>query len=278
MSDTIFVSDLDGTLLQPDSRLSAETIGLLNKSISDGKLFTIATARTPATVSHILNDVEMRLPAIVMTGAAIWDKSDNSYSELKYIDPVAVGKFVELLHSHEFPIFLFTLVDNLIRIYHVGNRFNSIERSFIEERINSPYKRFYIDPEGKETLPDNLDKTILCYGMQPTGNAESVYKDALRIDNLRPQFYHDIFGPEIGIMEAFSPKATKAEAIKQMKARTGAKRVVAFGDNINDLPMFEIADVAVAVENALPEVKAAADLVIGPNTENSVARFIHDFK
>lgn len=276
--ETIFISDLDGTLLQPDARLSAETVRLLNKCISDCKLFTIATARTPATVSGILRDVEMRLPAIVMTGAAIWDKGTNTYSDLRYIDPHAVGQFVDLLHRKEFPIFLFTLVDNVINIYHVGNGLNNIEREFIEERINSPYKRFHVDLDGKESLPDTFDKTILCYGMQPTKESESVYRDALKIDNLRPQFYHDIYGPEIGIMEAFSPKATKAEAVIRMKERTGAKRVVVFGDNINDLPMFEIADVAVAVDNALPEVKAAADIVIGPNTENSVARFICEFE
>lgn len=278
MMETLFVSDLDGTLLQPDAELSAETVALLNESIADGKLFTIATARTPATVSPILRDVNMNLPAIVMTGASIWDKRDNSYSNLRYIDPKATKQFVELLHSKGFPIFLFTLVDNLIHIYHVCDPLNDIEREFIEERLDSPFKQFHVKTCGGEVLPDSFDKTILCYGMQPTADSEALYKEALKIPNLRPQYYHDIYGPSIGIMEAFSPLATKAEAIKSMKERTGAKKVVAFGDNINDLPMFKIADVAVAVENALPEVKAAADIVIGPNTDNSVARFIHDYK
>jgi len=51
---------------------------------------------------------------------------------------------------------------------------------------------------------------------------------------------------------------------------------VVFGDNLNDLPMMAVADVAVAVENALPEVKAKADVVIGPNTDDAVARWIED--
>ena len=55
-----------------------------------------------------------------------------------------------------------------------------------------------------------------------------------------------------------------------------ADRLVVFGDNINDLPMMRLADVAVAVENAVEEVKAEADIVIGPNTSDSVARFIID--
>ncbi len=67
---------------------------------------------------------------------------------------------------------------------------------------------------------------------------------------------------------------SKADAVLRLKASTGADRVVAFGDNLNDLPMFGVADLAVAVGNALPDVKDAADVVIDPNYTDSVARFI----
>ena len=61
-----------------------------------------------------------------------------------------------------------------------------------------------------------------------------------------------------------------------MAERTGATRIVAFGDNINDIPMLKSADLAVAVANCVDEVRAVADIVIGPNTDDSVARFILD--
>ena len=54
----------------------------------------------------------------------------------------------------------------------------------------------------------------------------------------------------------------------------GADRLTVFGDNLNDIPMMQVADCAIAVENALPEVKAAAHETIGPNTSDSVARYI----
>lgn len=53
--------------------------------------------------------------------------------------------------------------------------------------------------------------------------------------------------------------------------QVGAERITAYGDNINDLPILNIADDAVAVENAVPEVKAVASRVIGPNTSDAVA-------
>lgn len=274
MAKTLYVSDLDGTLMQPDARLSEQTISMLNESIGEGKLFTIATARTPATVSGIVKDVNLNIPGIVMTGAALWDKKSNLYSHRKFIDTKPVCDFIELLHRHRFPIFHFTLEENMINIYHIGGKLNNIEQEFVEQRLHSPYKRFHLNMDGTEIPAANPEQTVLFYGMQPTVHAERVYADARKIPGLRPQFYHDIYGPEIGIMEAFSPISTKAEAVKLLKEKTGAERVVCFGDNINDLPMFEVADVAVAVENALDEVKGKADIVIGPNTADAVAEFI----
>lgn len=276
MSKTLYVSDLDGTLMQPGAYLSDITVGLLNRSIADGKLFTIATARTPATVAGIIKDVDMNLPAIVMTGASIWDSKRNHYSDIRYIPEHAARGLVDAYHDADFPIFLFTLEDELINIYHVGGKLTALEQQFMDERIHSPFKRFHVSPDGREILPDRYDNVILFYGMQPNVLAEKALERTLLVPDARPQLYHDLYGPEIGIVDAFSPEATKANAVLSMKRRTGADRVVAFGDNLNDIPMLQVADVAVAVENALPEVKEIADIVIGPNTEDSVARFIFE--
>lgn len=278
MSKTLFVSDLDGTLLQPDARLSETTVTLLNKSLAEGKLFTVATARTPATVAPILKEISLPAPAIVMTGAAFWNQQTNHYSGLKFMNPQAVAKLVDTLHTTGFPIYLFTVEQEVINIYHVGGGIlTDLERRFMEERIHSPYKRFHFDTSGKELLPDSFAHTILFYGMQPDDTARKAFSEIVKIPDIRPQFYHDIYGPEIGIVEAFSPEATKANAVRELAAEYGVEKIVAFGDNINDIPMLKAADVAVAVENALPEVKEVADIVIGPNTSDSVARFIAEF-
>lgn len=59
-----------------------------------------------------------------------------------------------------------------------------------------------------------------------------------------------------------------------LKEKLGAEKLTVFGDNLNDLPMFDIADTAVAVANAHDAVCEAADIRIGPNTDDSVARYI----
>jgi len=69
---------------------------------------------------------------------------------------------------------------------------------------------------------------------------------------------------------------TAVKAALELRELCGCRELICIGDHANDLPMLRAADVAVAVGNALPEVKAAADIVIGPNTEDSVARFVYD--
>ena len=247
---TLYVSDLDGTLLQPDARLSDTTVEILNREIAAGKLFTVATARTPATVAPILERVDMRLPAIVMT-----------------------GELVEVYRATQTPTFLYTLVDDMIHIYHIGP-LSELERDFINERVGNRFKVLHIPEDGNSILPARLDHVVLFYGMQPDRKAREAYERIREVRGIRPQFYHDIFGEEIGIIEAFSDKATKAEAMRAVAARYGADRTVAFGDNVNDLPMMLAADHAVAVANALQEVKEAADEVIGTNVSDAVANYI----
>ena len=273
---TLYVSDLDGTLMQPDARISTQAVGMLNAAIAEGKMFTVATARTPATVAGIIRDVDMRLPAIVMTGASLWNPSTGHYTRQRHFDPVAASRLIDIYRETNTPTFLFTLDNDIIDIYHIGGKMTDLQREFMREREHSPFKRFHVDAEGHDTLPQDLSKVILLYTMLPDAKAYSTFCLTKEVDGIRPQYYHDIYGPEIGILEAFSNEATKAKAVLGLADKTGADRIVCFGDNINDLPMMSVADIAVAVDNALPEVKEAADIVIGPNTSDAVAKYILD--
>lgn len=269
---TLYVSDLDGTLLGADSRLSRRSIDLLNESIASGTLFSIATARTPATVGRLLADVDCRVPLIVMTGAAIWDRSANRYVHACFHSEDTARRLLSIYKEQGLSTFLYTLgEDNIIHIYHLGSM-SELEKKFVEERADTPYKMFHIPEDGCSDIPEEcLSRVLLFYSMRPTAEVSPVHELIKDSEDLRAVFYHDIFGDEIAIMEVFSPEASKANAVRILAGMVGAERIVAYGDNVNDLPILEIADDAVAVENAVEAVKGAAHRVIGPNTADSVA-------
>ena len=97
---TLFVTDLDGTLLGPDRKVSAESVGMINEAIAEGAMFSVATARTPATVGPLLDDVDSPLPFIVMTGAAIWNREDNRYVYAAFHREETAKCLVELYRRH----------------------------------------------------------------------------------------------------------------------------------------------------------------------------------
>ncbi len=271
---TLYVSDLDGTLLNTSSVVSPRSHEMLNRAIADGALFTVATARTPATVSTLLDGIHMTLPAVVMTGAALWDASTGIYSDIYGIPADTVRGMVEIYRECGTPTFIYRLVNGKIEIYHYGE-LSETERQFLAERIDNPYKHFEsldCQPDG---VPNCLEDVVLFYAMQPDDKARAAY-ERIKTLPVTPLCYHDIFGPETSIVEVFGPQTTKANAVRRLARNIGAERIISFGDNVNDLPLMEIADVAVAVGNAVPEARQAADIVIDTNDTDAVARFILD--
>lgn len=279
MNRTLYVSDLDGTLLSPWSELTPTSVALLNHAIARGAMVTVATARTPATVSTLLRSVDFRIPLVVMTGAALWDKATGAYSDVQHFRPEQVRRAVEAyLRPEGGGGFLYTLKArpdgrDIMEIYHLGE-LNDVERAFMQERLHNPFKRFHVPESGRSEVPQSIDDAILFFGMRPNDVAAGIIAGLRRIEGVNPMYYHDWYGPEITEVEAFPEGATKARAILRLKERVGADRVVVFGDNYNDLSMMGIADWSVAVSNAVEDVKRAADEVIGSNGADAVARYI----
>lgn len=271
---TLYVSDLDGTLLTSDSRVSARSAEILSHLSAQGALITVATARTPATVEPLLADVNSTLPAIVMTGASLWDRKEKRYVDTHFIDADTSRIVRETASRYGVDPFTYTLGDNgILEIYRNGV-IAPCDRKFIDERSNLPLKHFHIDtPQGDDYA---LPRTVLFFAM---GNPDRIFPLA---DELRAttqcsvSSYIDIFGDDTAVLEVLAPGLSKADSVKKIARQYEADRIVAFGDNLNDLSMMKIADVAVAVGNARDEVKEVADTIIGTNTEDSVARFIAD--
>ena len=80
---TLFITDLDGTLLNDDRLVTKESALLINDAIIDGAYFSVATARTPATVSKLMQNVHSNMPYVVMTGAALWNPITDTFENVK---------------------------------------------------------------------------------------------------------------------------------------------------------------------------------------------------
>lgn len=270
---TLYVSDMDGTLLSSDSRVSAESARIISELSAEGALITVATARTPATVVPLLADTRIATEAIVMTGAARWDFRRGCFAHTHRIAAESTRRILEICASrgaHPF-VYIEAPDGRTMDVYHAAAAMNRAEESFYLERRHLKLKRFHL---CKPVAADALERTLLMFAMGPRENIEEIAELIRMSSDCNVSCYPDIFNESIGNLEIQAPGISKASAIRSLAAELGVERTVVFGDNLNDLPMFAIADVAVAVANAEPEVKTAATTIIGPNYTDAVARFI----
>ena len=93
---TLYVSDLDGTLLRSDERTSGYTNRTVNRLVGEGMLFSYATARSFQTARKVTAGLEAEIPLIVYNGAAVADNRDGSFLQMNFFG----GDAAEILDEH----------------------------------------------------------------------------------------------------------------------------------------------------------------------------------
>lgn len=277
---TLYVTDLDGTLLGADSRISPVTARILTRLAGEGVMITPATARTPATVQPLLSAVGQSyytaadgirhpLPSIVMTGSALWDRTEQRFESCTLIPAEDARKIIGTFRGESLRPFIYCLSgDNFLNVYHPAEMSRQ-ENAFYQERRHLTLKRFNLDQQ-----PAALDSVVLFFAIGPVSSVKHASETLSGVTDCATAWYPDVIMPDTGLIDIYAPNVSKALAVSRMAERVNAGNIVVFGDNLNDLPMMRVATEAVAVGNALPQVKEAAHTVIGPNTADSVARFI----
>lgn len=271
MPKTLYVSDLDGTLLDRRHRIPAHTADALNALLSKGMLFTFATARSWHSAHVVTEGLSPALPWIVHNGAMLCDgRTGERTDQTTFTD----RERREILSRSE-ALGLWPLSYGIL-----GNE----EKVFYLEDIKRhPGMEFYIDHRrGDPRLTPVKDKKDLLQGntyyftfIHDREALLPLWEDVRDLPFVNLTFQQELYQKEYWL-EITSKQATKAQAALRLKERLGCQRLVAFGDAMNDLPLFEAADESYAVANAMPEVRAAATGVIGTNEEGGVARFLLD--
>ncbi len=267
---TLYISDLDGTLLNADAEINEETAQTLTQLIQNGLHFSIATARTQATVVQMLQNIPVNVPIILMNGVAIYDLQQKRYT---HIEPIAKNGALALLDAIDKQLhsgFLYCIDDGHLSTYY-ENTDSPTAQAFIEERQKKYNKKFTKVSSFRECLSRN----IVYYSIDNKKEClEPAYETLCRCPDLHVEFYRDIYNTDHWYLEISSANASKKNAVLRLKESGGFDRVVSFGDNLNDLPMFEVSDECYAVLNAKDEVKSRATGVIAANTENGVTHFL----
>ena len=269
---TLYITDLDGTLLDANAEVSACTEVTLNALIDKGMQFSIASARTAATVVPLMQKVHLTLPMILMNGVCMYDPQSSRFLDLHRIPPASLRRLLGILRDFGQSGFLYSCTETKLETYY--EQLDSPQaKAFYEERVKRYNKPFVkVDSFADLSAEDMVYFSVCDRHCQLFPVYEALQDDP----DVRVEYYHDVYREDYRFLEVFAGTASKKNAVQALRERGGFDRVVAFGDNYNDLPMFEAADVSIAVANARESVRQAADVVIGENTGDSVAQWLQE--
>lgn len=266
----LYISDLDGTLLNSDAKISNYTEESLNNLIKNTNLnFSIATARTPATVVPILNNLNITLPIVVMNGAGIYDLKNSKYISYNSINRNLVNEILLILSKNNISPFIYTLLDHHINTYYEKDN-TAFQENFIKLRSGSPYKTFIEGPLPKDS------EVLYFFIMDTKETVLKTYEKIKKLDGLYSVAYKDVYDESIYNLEIYSDKSSKANSIKYIMDKFNFNRLISFGDNLNDLPMFKLSDECYSVENASDELKAISTSIINSNVNDGVSKFLEN--
>jgi len=262
---TLYVSDLDGTLLRHDESLSDFTIQTINALAEKGMLFSYATARSITTASRVTKGLSSRIPVILYNGAFIRRPETNELLASNFFGEEFSAVLDDLMKHNVYPI-VYSLEDGVERY-----------RYWVE--MSTPGMQLFNNSRAGDPRETPVHKAEALYLGSPFYMTciDTTEKLASLYEKYREQFHcvlhHDIYSGNQWL-EIMPKMTSKANAIRQLKELLGCDRVVVFGDGKNDMDMFAIADECYAMENAVEELKSMATATIGSNDEDGVARWL----
>ncbi|SIR95569.1 hypothetical protein SAMN05444858_13064 [Micromonospora avicenniae] len=265
----LLVSDLDGTLLRPDATLSAFTVSVINEYIASGGLFTYATARSYTSAARVTAPLRLRLPVMTYGGVVVVDPLTGQARQAQFLPAALVEAVFRLTDcSRRVQPIVYVIREGRDRACWLADRITPGVANFLRARPGDP--RLLPLSNRNDIGAASVFYVSLIGDRQPLRELFEQLSDTA--GGCHFVLAEDIYSPGQWWLEVTS--GTKATAVAALTAEVAAERVTCFGDQLNDLPMFAVADAALAVANAAPEVRAAATQVIGANTDDGVARWI----
>lgn len=267
---TLYISDLDGTLLQPNVELSKNTIRILNELIDRGMLFSVATARSIASIKHILKDVSITSPVVLMNGVCIYDLQKDRYIQIESFSAKSVHGLMTVIKKHRLKGLFYAIKDGRMSTYYEDLNSQAL-KDFCQERIDKYQKKF---TQVDDFISLSAEPLIYFTLLDKKEKLEQIHQEIVEIPDLGCTFYKDNYSPDLWYLETFSKSASKYHAVQYLRSYLDLDNIVCFGDNRNDLPLFEASNQRLAVGNAVAELKEKADEIIGCNTEDGVANWL----
>lgn len=270
----LYITDLDGTLLDARGLLSRRSHSGLLTLLEKGVPFTVASARSHFSITKLFGDMPFALPIIEFNGAFLTDYKTGEHLEVNALQPeLAFEIFDEIRAAGQRPfVSSFNGEEDCLHFDELSNEgmiwYEKRRRAAADPRLRhtSDLRATMAEQVVSLTVMDQDEKAIVAL------------RDVLARrygSRIMLYCYENEYSKGTHWLTIHDERASKHIAMKSLRDRfvPGAS-IVALGDNVNDIEMLKAADRAVAVENAVAPLLEIAHQIIAHHTQDSVIRFI----
>lgn len=273
-SNTLYVSDLDGTLLSDDGEISSYSRENLLKLLREGVNFTVASARSIASVRQILRGFPFRLPVIEINGAFISNFVTGEHLVINDMSDALIEDVYSYILRYNCVPFISTFNGNEDRLYYQSLPNDGMQWYCDNRRLAGDRRLCQVD-RLRDIFADNVVAFTVINTRQQLINLAMKMREDFS-DQLQMHFFENPYSPPWHWLTIHDKKACKSEAVRELLSYTGfeLKDLVVFGDNLNDVNMFKMCPKSIAVSNASDQIKRLSTEVIGANTDDSVVKYV----
>lgn len=271
---SIFITDLDHTFLRNDLSISEFTREIWNET-ANNSIVSIATARTYKKTVQFLKDIDINAPMILLDGALI-ATMDKKIIDTKFINKAVSDAIIDEGAKLGIYPFILSLADDTLReIFSYSTVLNVHQKEVLKNYKNDDHHN---QQNNLRAMDDNFkvvyfgDEVLL---RELAIQVEKIFGDSLKYI-LAPEAYVGCY-----FLTILHKDADKSHGIKSVSEYVGfdLSKLTVFGDNFNDVGMFELAGTSVAVANAQEGVKKLANIVLPhTNDEDAVAKYLKSLK
>ncbi len=265
MLPALIATDVDGTLLDNEERVTPRTAAVIRAAVDAGTSFVLATGRPPRWVPPIVEELGFAPMSVCANGAVIYDPETDRIISARTLSVQQLASLAEITAR--------IIPGSGLAVERVGR---SAHDAATPQFVSSPgYEHAWLNPDNTEvSLEDLLSAPAVKLLIRKAGARSGDMAAALA-----PHIGAEAdltYSTNNGLIEVLPRGLSKATGIAEIAGPLGidASEIVAFGDMPNDIPMLRWAGLGVAMGNAHPEALAAADEVTATNSDEGLARVL----
>ncbi len=271
MSIKLVALDLDGTTLDPDSKITPYTEKVLKAAMDQGVHILVATGRAFEAVPEEVKNMEGIEYVVTSNGAATIRLADRKIIYTNYIKSEAMDEVHEVLADCGFLVEIFiegrAYVDSYWMEHLDDTGLSELTKEYVRQTRNpvDGLMELMMKNRGK------IENINVCFGDPKDREAMKQKLFKLKGVTITSSVPHNL--------EIIAEKAGKGQAVRHMCQLLNLyeDQVMACGDSSNDEDMIHVAGIGVAMGNAKESLKAVADYVTESNAEDGVAKAILKF-